>query len=264
MWLDEEKNVFKRDLAFNPPILNTSGMLGFVPDLHTISGISGLGAFITNPISHKPRKPAANRAWIPFSGGFLLHNGHPNPGITRAIVRYQRRWAAAPVPIIIHLLAESPDTLAWMVRKIEGLENILALELGLHPECDAAALVALMESAQGELPVIPCVNPEQAVRLLSSLKDLQPSAVHLVEPRGALPGPDGEIVMGRLYGPGIFPVMLGAARGLIQAGFRVIANGGITDHWQVDALLNAGATAVGLGSALWGVTQDALFPHFKP
>lgn len=261
MWLDEEKNLFKQDLVLDPPVLNSSGILGFVPDLHGMPYLSGLGAFITNPISHRPRKPAANRACIRYAGGFLLHSGHPNPGITRSIARYQRRWAVAPMPIIIHLLAESPDTLAWMVRKIEGLENILAIELGLPPGCESAALLAFMEAAQGELPVIPCVNPEQAVTLLSTLSDLKPSAVHLVEPRGALPGPDGEIVQGRLYGPGIFPIMLGAARCLIQAGLSVIASAGIFDRWQIDTLLNTGVMAVGLGSALWQVDQETLFLH---
>jgi hypothetical protein len=34
MWLDEEINPFKQDLVLKSPVLNTSGMLGFVPDLH--------------------------------------------------------------------------------------------------------------------------------------------------------------------------------------------------------------------------------------
>lgn len=264
MWLDEDKPILKRDLVLTHPLVNASGTLGFVPDLRSQPAISRLGAFITNPISRRPRQPAGNRAYLPFSGGFLLHTGHPNPGITRAIGRFGRRWAGAPLPVIVHLLVESPGTLAEMVHKLEGLENILAVALGLPPGCDPAFLSAVMAAGAGELPLIPCLSPEQVPTLLEALTDLQPSALQLVEPRGALPSPDGEIITGRLYGPAIFPVMLAAARVLTNAGLGVIANGGVQAPWQVDALMRVGVTAVGLGSALWQVDPSSLFPESQP
>jgi len=264
MWLDEDKPILKRDLVLNQPLVNASGILGFVPNLRAQPAISRLGAFITNPISRRPRQPAANRAYLPFPGRFLFHTGHPNPGITRAIARFGRRWAGAPLPVIVHLLAESPGTLTEMIHKLEGLENILAVELGLPPTCDPDMLSAVMAAGAGELPLIPCLSPEQVPTLLDTLNDLQPIALHLVEPRGALPGPGGEIITGRLYGPAIFPVMLAAAQVLINAGLRVIANGGVYDPWQVDALMKVGVTAVGLGSVLWQVDPTAIFPDLQP
>jgi dihydroorotate dehydrogenase (NAD+) catalytic subunit len=264
MWLDEEKPILKRDLVLNQPFVNASGTLGFAPDLRVQPAISRLGAFITNPISRGPRQPATNRAYLPSPGGFLLHTGHPNPGITRAVTRFGRRWAGAPLPVIIHLLVESPRTLTEMVHKLEGLDNILAVELGLPPGCDPGFLSAVIAAGAGELPLIPCLSPEQVPTLLEVLTDLQPTALHLVEPRGALPGPGGKIVTGRLFGPAIFPVMLAAAQVLIGAGLRVIANGGVHDPSQVDALMKAGATAVGLGSVLWQVDPPTLFPDLQP
>ena len=235
MWLDDEKAFHKRDLVFSQPLVNASGTLGFAPDEHAAPALAHLGAFITNPISRRPRQPAANRAYIPFPGGFLLHTGHANPGITKAIARYQRRWAAAELPIIVHLLVDTPATLIEMVRKLEGLENIHAVELGLPPDCDSTVLGTLLDAGQGELPLIPCVSPEQVPMLIAALIDLQPVAMHLIEPRGALPGADGKIVAGRLYGPAIFPEMLRAAQALTQAGLRVIANGGVTNRSHIDA-----------------------------
>jgi dihydroorotate dehydrogenase (NAD+) catalytic subunit len=182
-----------------------------------------------------------------------LHTGHPNPGISRTITRNKQRWAAADLPIIVNLLVESPVALVEMVRKLEVLENILAIELSLPPDCGPDLLAALMDAGQGELPLIPCVSPEQVPLLIEALVELQPVAVHLTEPRGALPGPDGNIVLGRLYGPAIFPVMLRTAQVLKQSGLPVIANGGVTASWQIDALMDAGVTAVGLGSTLWQI-----------
>jgi hypothetical protein len=252
MWLDDDLTIRKQDLFLSQPFVNAAGMLGFTPDPRTMPSLKRMGAFITHPISRGPRTPAGNRCCLSFPGGFLLHTGLPNPGISRAVSRYRRAWANASLPVIVHLLVETPETLVEMVRKIEGLENILAIELGLPPDCTPDALAGFVTAAVGELAVIPCLNPYQVPVLLPALRELAPTAVHLTLPRGTLPGPDGALVTGRLYGPALFPQMLKAARTLVDAGFQVIADGG-NDPLQTEALLGAGVTGVGLTEELWKV-----------
>ena len=140
-----------------------------------------------------------------------------------------------------------------MVRKLEGLENILAVELGLPPDCTQEQLTEFAAAASGELPAVICLDPDQVSILLPTLKELQPVGVHLTSLRGSLPGPDGELVSGRLYGPAVLPVMLRAAKVLVDAGLRVIVDGGVREQGQAKTLLDCGVTAVGLGSVLWGV-----------
>ena len=259
MWLDEEKPISKRDLVLTKPFVNAAGVLGFTPDVRRVPAITNLGVFITHPISIRPRQPAVNRTYLPFAGGFLLHTGLPNPGINQAVRRYRRSWESADLPIIVHVLVETPASLAEMVRKLEGLENIIGIELGLPPGCEPPDLSTILSAGVGELPLIPCLEPEQVPLLRDSLQDMQPAMVHLVEPRGALPGAGGELVSGRLYGPAIFPVMLKAAQVLVSEGMRVMANGGITARWQVNALMEIGVSAAGLGSVLWGLNPQAIF-----
>ena len=253
MWLDDDLTIRKQDLVLSKPYVNAAAALGFAPDPHSMPFLDRMGAFITHPISRRSRMPAGNRGCLTFPGGFLLHTGLPNPGISRTISRYRRTWASAPLPVIVHLLVETPDTLVEMLRKLEGLENILAVELGLPPVCAPDELAAFMAAAVGELPAVPCLNPDQMPVLLPALKELNPVAVHLTQPRGTLPGPGGEMITGRLYGPAVFPQMLNAARTLVDSGLRVIVDGGGTMPWQAEALLGVGVIAVGLADALWGV-----------
>ena len=252
MWLNDETAIYKRELFLEKPFINSAGTLGFAPDPHNMPFLSNLGAFITNPISYKPRVPASNRTYLPYLGGFLLHTGHPNPGINRAIGRFKNRWAGAPLQVIVHLLVENPGTLAEMVRKLEGLENLMGVELGLPPDCSPQLLMDFMDAAFGELPIILCLSPEQIPIFKEMLPELNLSALHLIEPRGTLPDSKGELVTGRLYGPGIFPAMLTAAKRLIDTGLPMFVNGGIFDQTQAKILLDMGVTAVGLGSVLWG------------
>ena len=259
MWLDESGPIRKQDLVLTKPFVNAAGTLGFAPDPHSMPFLDHLGAFITHPISRLPRVPANNRACLPFPGGFLLHTGLPNPGISRTISRFKQSWGGAPLPVIVHLLVETPKTLAEMVRKLEGLENLLAIELGLPPDCTPEDLQDFMDAAAGELPALVSLSPKQIPALLEPLNTLNPIAVHLTSPRGALPGQDGELVTGRLYGPATFPIMLQAARTLADAGLRVIADGGLQSHPQMKALSGIGVTAVGLSSALWQIHDEITF-----
>ena len=66
------------------------------------------GAFITNPISLRPRLPTAQPALIEFPGGFLLHTGLPNPGLSAVLKKHGARWNRADLPIIVNLMADRP------------------------------------------------------------------------------------------------------------------------------------------------------------
>jgi dihydroorotate dehydrogenase len=262
MWLDQEAPIRKQEILLEKPLLNAPGALGFYPNPHTMPFLSHMGAFVTNPISHLSRQPAGNRAYIPFPAGFLLHTGLPNPGITRAISQFKHRWAGAPLPVIVHLLVESPQSMAEMLQRLEGLENIMAVELGLPPDCQPETLGAVLDAARGELPVILSLSPEQVPVLIQVLKENPLIPLHLTEPRGMLPTSQGEWVTGRLYGPAIFPLTIKTVKELRNEGLQVIASGGVTTSWQAKALLAFGVMGVGLGSILWGVDSADFFKHF--
>ena len=241
----------KFDLSFSRPLMNAAGTLGFAPDPRLPVDLSQLGAFLTNPVSLAPRTPAHSRRCLPCPGGFLLHTGYPNPGLSAVIKRYAQRWTRSPLPIIVHLLGQGVDDLRSMARRLESMPGVGGLELGFPKEVDGALVSAFTGAACGELPVIARLPLDQAARLAPFALEAGAAAVSLGAPRGALPLPEGGLAQGRLVGPALFPQAMAAVHSLVQAGIAVIAAGGVYSPAQAQAMLQAGALAVQLDAALW-------------
>lgn len=241
----------KYDLPLNIPLMNAAGSLGFAPDDHCPVDLSRFGAFITNPISLHRRSPVKGKRFLEFLGGFLLHTGHPNPGIRRVISRYSSRWARSPIPVIAHLIADNPDELSFMVNELEGKDGVVGIELGLPPYADLDLAVSLVEAALGELPLVVCLPWERSLEIATALIDLNLTAMSLAAPRGVLPDPDNSWVQGRLYGPAIFPLALASVQNLVRTGVTVIAGGGVYSQENITAMLATGAIGVQVDGALW-------------
>lgn len=243
--------MFKQDLNLRTPLMNAAGMLGFSPNRRGPVDLNHLGAFVTNPVSLARRKPAENRVMLPFTGGFLLHTGLPNPGLRAVIQRSAQRWSEASLPVLVHILVASPEEAARMVAHLEGLDNVAGIELGFEPRVTAEKALALVQAALGELPVIACLPAEHAGELAQALAGSGVSAFSLAAPRGSLPGSDGRLVSGRLYGPALLPRALAAVQEAAQAGLPIIGSGGVYSPHDAAAMQAAGAAAVQLDAVLW-------------
>jgi len=251
--------MFKRDLAFRTPLMNAAGALGFAPEARAGVDWEQFGAFVTNPISLRPRTPAVEPEMLPYPGGFLLHSGLPNPGFSAVLKKYAARWADAKLPVIVNLMADRPEETSRMVRQLEGVENVAAVELGFAPHLTADIVLFALEMSLGELPLIVSLGWEQALELGPRVMQAGAIAVSLCAPRGTLPRPAADVadaqalklVSGRLYGPGLFPQALEAVRNASRLGLPVIGAGGVYSSEQAGAMLAAGAMGVQVDSALW-------------
>jgi dihydroorotate dehydrogenase (NAD+) catalytic subunit len=241
----------KFDLSFTPPILNAAGFLGFAPNSHGLLELKSLGGFITNPVSLEPRSPAAGARFISFSGGFLLHSGHPNLGLKTVMRRCAARWKRSILPVWVHLLVKTPQETVTMLHRLEELDGIAGFELGLPPDIDLVSARALIQAARGELPLVVKIPIEQAQDMASLAAAAGADAVSLAARRGLLPGPQGGLIQGRLYGPALFPQTLLAVKTIVGCGIPVIAGGGVYAGWQAQALLDCGAAAVQLDGVIW-------------
>ncbi|MGE5073259.1 MAG: hypothetical protein ACM3MF_07515 [Anaerolineae bacterium] len=240
----------KRDLIFSKPLMNAAGALGFEPDMRAPVPWQDLGAFVTNPISLRPRRATAEPAALEFPGGFLLHTGLPNPGFPSAIKRYGRRWQESPLPVVVHLMADRPEETRQMVQALEGSDNLMAVELGFAPLLAGDIIALVVEMSRGELPLIISLPSEQVLSLGGRLIELGAAALSLGAPRGALP--KGEALLtGRLFGPALFPRSLETVSSAAKLGLPVIGGGGVCSQDDAQAMLSAGALAVQVDSSLW-------------
>jgi len=251
--------MLKHDLTITPLFMNAAGCLGFSPDLHSGVEWTRLGAFVTNPVSLEPRSPAHGQRFHAYPGGFLLHTGYPNPGLTQALRRHVNHWRRSPIPVIVHLLGRNPVEVEKMVRRLEGVEGIMGVEVGVTSQAGLVQVVSFTQAALGELAVIMRLPLERAAELGQAAVQAGASAVSLAPPRGAYPAVNGEIIQGRMYGPSVLPLALKAVQELTRLGVPTIGGGGVYSHQDMDAMIAEGALAVQLDSVLWRYAGIKLF-----
>ena len=251
----------KRDLYFSKPIMNAAGSLGFFPNFRDFENLGNLlGAFVTNPFSLRPRLPTSQPAVLDYPGGFLLHSGLPNPGLGAGIKRYASKWDRAELPVIVHLMADRPEETRNMVRMLEELENVMAVELGFAPLLADDIILLTLEMCLGEMPLIFSLPVEQVLSVGPRLMQEGAQAISISPPRGALTADDGKIVTGRLFGPSLFPQALDIVRSAAKLGVPVIGSGGVWSQENADAMLSVGALAVQMDAALWNPASTFLAP----
>lgn len=248
----------KRDLYFSKPLMNAAGSLGFAPDPRNGISLDSFGAFVTNPISLRPRLPADPPAVIEYPGGFLLHTGLPNPGFHAALKKYAAKWERFHLPIIVHLMADRPEETQTMVRMLEQQENVMAVELGFAPLLANDIILLTLEMCLGEVPLIFSLPREQVLPLGPRLMQSGAQAISIATPRGMLKS--GHLIAGRLYGPSLFPETLSVIDSCARLGIPIIGNGGVYSKENADAMLSVGALAVQVDAALWNpaFTKSAL------
>ena len=244
-----EENL-RHSLLVDPPLMNAAGSLGFAPDLRTPLPWAEFGAFVTNPISVQPRRPAATTRWKEFPGGVLLHSGHPNPGFRQVISQFSPHWSQSPLPVIVHLLASRPEEIQACVLQLEIVENVSAVEIGFPHSIVGEEAAEIVAAALGEIPVIARLPLDRSIELAPLVEEAGAAAISLGAPRGSLPVKE-TFMHGRMYGPAVFPLGLQMTAELYAMGIPVIGAGGVYERQQVDEMRRAGALAVQVDLALW-------------
>jgi dihydroorotate dehydrogenase (NAD+) catalytic subunit len=249
----------KHGLVLASPLMNAAGILGFSREYHALLNVQRLGAFVTNPLTYQPRTPAHPPNAVPVTDGIVIHTGLPNPGVRRALRRWDKEWRRLGLPVILHLTATSPAETARCLDLIERAQGISAIELGLRHDVSAEEAVREVRAALGGPPLIVRLPVERAAELAAAVAQAGADALNI----GASPrveAPAGEkTITGRLYGPACLQAAVEAVRAVaaLGLGLPLIGAGGIYSIEDARSFLETGAVAVQIDAAIWTRPQIA-------
>ncbi|OAN47107.1 dihydroorotate dehydrogenase [Chloroflexus islandicus] len=243
-------------LTIATPVIAAAGSLGDVVSVARWLGLAqpeadhGLGAIICPTVTIAGRRGQPQVVATP--AGVLYHHGGASLGVKQVRDRLAPRWASYHVPVLISIAGADAVAVAAELTDVPGIAGFeLALPALTASEAAQrvtavrrATLLPLLVRLPGELPDPVAVAQASiaagadAIALIGGLPACMPQA-------------DGSLVYGRLGGPAIFPIALRLVAAVAAAvAAPVIGMGGVATPEHARAMLNAGARAVALASAL--------------
>lgn len=263
----------------NPTIL-ASGIIGVAKGSLESAVENGAGAVTTKSISIEPRKGHETPIMVETEGGFLNAVGYTNPGIDSAIEEFSD-WKPK-APIILSLVGKDEQEYSILADKLKSAKKnfkIDAVEIVLScPHTPGYGLMAGQDTPEHTHNITKLLKSKLSVPLIvkfspSSLgigalakaaEDAGADAINMGNTIG--PGMKIDIEqkkpvlgfkMGGLSGPAMHPITVRSVYDIYQAvKIPIIGTGGVTYGKDAIELIMAGASAIGIGTAVWYRGQD--------
>ncbi len=244
----------KRGLELRGPLILAAGGYGgeFDPEL-----LAHAHALATLPTTLHPRAPTRGAVRVrEFPGGFLLKRSGANPGLTEVLHTQQHIWRRFQLPILFTLGSADVEHWGELARRLARVEMVSALELEIREEMDVLAALSEVKT-QTDLPLLAWLPNERTVELAeAALQGGSDALIICRAPRGVA-AVDGRMWHGRMIGPAVMPLALGAVHEIVRhfPETPVIGAGGVQSAEDVRAFLDAGARAVHIDVAVWRAPQ---------
>lgn len=264
------------NLRFRNPIVLASGILGTSAELLERVARAGAGAVTAKSCGPTPRAGHPNPVAVDWGHGLLNAVGLSNPGAAeeaRMLADARARLEPLGVPLIASIFAGTTAEFGEGARTIAAARphlievNIscpnVADEFGtpFAASCEnAAAVTEAVKRSAGGIPI--------AVKLAPNVPDIARIAAAVVEagadaitaintmPGMVINADAGRPVLsnriGGISGPALKPIALRCVYQIARAvRVPIIGTGGVSSGRDAAEMLLAGATAVGVGSAVW-------------
>lgn len=252
----------------NPTIL-ASGILGTTKAL--IRRVARAGAVTIKSVSEEPRDGHANPAVIAFEAGLMNAVGYSNPGLAEALKEFAD-LSDVPAPVIGSLIGTDADAFRRVAEPMDALP-FAAIELPLScphtpgygtlagqgtPQATAAITSAVRRVTKKPIfiklsPNIPALGEvakaaeAAGADAITAVNSMGPGMVINIEARE----PVLDFKMGGVTGPALRPIATRCVYDVFQAvKIPIIGTGGISTGRHAVEMMMAGATAVGIGSAV--------------
>lgn len=260
------------NLTFNNPLILASGILG-------VTGTSlyrviqhGAGGVTIKSLSKNPREGHKNPTMIGTDEYFLNAVGLSNPGVKEGIEEIKKYKELTHAPLFGSIFAGSPDEFAEVAEQItEAPIDLLELDISCpnvstefgdpfaySPQ--AIETITKKVKAVTNVPISVKLSPnawniatlakvaeDAGANAITAVNTISGMAINVAARRPILHNKSGGI-----SGPALFPIALKCVYDIYQSvHIPIIATGGVTTGEQALAMIMAGATLVGMGSAVY-------------
>lgn len=274
---------------FSTPLVSASGIVVDINQNVELAKIKGLGGLTTKSISLLPRKGHPLPQIVPYSAGFLNSVGLKNPGIDQGIKDIIFLKKNVKKPVIVSIVGFQLKELPLLAKKISSVKpDFIELNLSCPNVDDEVGRPIALDPL---LSAIAVNEVKRVVKNVPIIVKLSPNTPELkkvayeVEEAGAdaicainTVGP-GMIIdfknrkpflghrVGGVSGEAIKPIALRCVNEIYKTvKIPIIGMGGITTGKDALEMIMAGATLVGVGSAIfkYGFSVfDKIFSEMK-
>lgn len=257
-------------LQLKNPVMTASGTFGYGPEFADFIPLEGLGGIIVKGTTLKLREGNDYPRMVETASGMLNCVGLQNKGVDYFCEHIYPEIKDIDTNMIVNVSGSSPEDYAECAARINGLDNIPAIELNISCPNVRQGGMAFGVTCAGAASVVKAVRARydktMIVKLSPNVTDIAEIA-RAVEAEGAdsvslintLMGmaidiekrkPLLSINTGGLSGPAVKPVALRMVWQVAKAvKIPVVGLGGICNAHDAIEFLMAGATAIEIGTA---------------
>jgi len=258
------------------PVMTCSGTSGYAFEYADFMDLAQLGAFVTKSITREERPGNEPTRIVETRAGMLNAIGLANVGLDRFLVEKVPLIRKMPCPVIVNVAGHSYDDYAETCAAMNDLDCIAAVELnvscpnvkdgltfGTHPgrlkqltlEVKKALakkkLIVKLSPNVEDITLVARATIDGGADIISMINTFTAMAIDIHKKRPRLAN-----VTGGLSGPAIKPIALHLVSRVYRtvaksAGVPIIGMGGIQFWSDAVEFILAGASAVGVGTALF-------------
>lgn len=270
------KNILKTKVCginFENPLFLPSGIIGDIAS-HKIAIDAGYGCVVLKSVTVEKREGNPIPRVVKFSSGYINSVGLKNPGIKKAKVEISKFLQETKIPIIVSVFASKVSDFQKLVSEMAELKPA-AIELNLScpnvgdefgnmlsmGEKMCASVVNAAKKESADLPVICKLTPNVAdigrvaaacesagADAISAINTVAHGMVIDIKTRRPVLGAK----KGGVSGPAIKPIAVAKVYEIYDSvKIPILGMGGVSSAEDVIELMMAGATLVGVGSAVY-------------
>jgi dihydroorotate dehydrogenase (NAD+) catalytic subunit len=258
-------------LQLRSPVIAASGTFGYGTEFAERQDLTGLGAIVCKGTTREPRAGNPPIRMVETSAGTLNAIGLQNIGVEAVVREKAPIWAGWDIPVFVNVSGNTIEDYRYVVSCLDGVPGVAGIELniscpnvkeggiafGADPRL-ASHVTAAAREASG-LPLLVKLSPNVSdIRLVArAVEDAGADAISLINTVYGMTidrrrrTPQLANGSGGLSGPAIKPLALYLVYQVAQeVSVPIVGMGGILSWEDAAEFLLAGATAIGLATAL--------------